>query len=341
MRPAGRRGVAGLLLLPLLVAGCRHGGGTAPVAHSQRHAVTRTPECPSAPYRPRVSSGDLERPALAPPARQDVRNGAFIHRLALDNDALVVDPPRRADRPAYAGDAALCEVLAATFADGATVGRQSPDTVAVGLARVSVSDAMLHGHSTFGGNVTSIGTVDGLRDTNPTTPPPSAYHQRLAWVVVVNFFTVSSCPAYTSPPPVSKREPGHHGYAVFVVDAMTGGDALLYTERANGGCPGSQAMGPFLDVPLTSLSARWQLVSVQPDRSSAQVRFQVSRCDGHSAVVFAEVRHGRAVVRVVLQRPFGPPCSPMKPLTEKMRVSDVGTPLPARIVHAPIGPYIS
>jgi hypothetical protein len=337
----GRRRGAAVVPMLVALAGCTHGGGTAPVAHSQRHAVTRTPECRSAPYQPRVRSGDLERPQLAPPARHDVRNGVFVRRLALDHDSLVVHPPRQADRPAYDGDAAVCAVLASTFPEGVPVGRQSPDTAAVGLARVSVKDSLLHGHSMFGGNVTSNGTVDGLRVVNPTTPAPTAYHDRLGWVIVVTHLSVSSCPAYGGGAlPTSNSEPGHHGYSVFVVDAATGGDALLYTERANGGCPGSRAQGPFLDVPLTSVSVPWQLMSMQADRLRAEISFEVGRCDGYSPVVLVERRHHTATVPVVVQRPFGPPCGPLRRITEKLRVGEIGTPLPHRIIHAPIGPFV-
>jgi hypothetical protein len=68
----------------------------------------------------------------------------------------------------------------------------------------------------------------------------------LAWVAIVAPPLVSSCPAMLAgeTPPPSHNEPGHYGYQVFVLDASTGGDALLYTERRNGICPGSRPDGP-------------------------------------------------------------------------------------------------
>ena len=152
---------------------------------------------------------------------------------------------------------------------------------------------------------------------------------------------MSSCPAYgQGSQPTSRTERGHHGYAVFVVDAQTGGDALLYTERRNGACPGSQADGPWLDVPLTTVSLPWRLVSEQPDRSSAQISFAVSDCDGYSGVILDEETKRSPGAAVVVQRPFGPPCSQPRTITEKLRAGNVADHLPPHIKHAPTGPYV-
>ncbi|HEU5034409.1 MAG TPA: hypothetical protein VFT62_06585 [Mycobacteriales bacterium] len=260
--------------------------------------------------------------------------------LVLDGGGLVVDPPRANDATAYSGDDAVCEVLASTLSNNGPVPRQSRNTIAVGLGRATVADRLLHGHSNLDQGQ-SFGMVDGIADVNPKRPAPSTYHDRLAWVVVVQDLAISSCPAMTvgqSPP--SYDEPGHHGYAVFLVDAATGGDALLYTERRNGICPGSKPSGPWVDVPLTSISVPWRLLSEQPDRSSAQISFEVTPCDGYSGVTLADEDSDPALVRVLVQRPFGPPCAQPRRIVEKMRAARLGTDLPPRLEHAPVGPYV-
>jgi hypothetical protein len=82
------------------------------------------------------------------------------------------------------------------------------------------------------------------------------------------------------------------------------------------------------------------LVSEQADRSSAQVSFHVSPCDGYSGVILVEDVTDPATVPVVVQRPFGPLCGDQNPLVEKMRAANVGTTLPPHLEHAPTGPYV-
>src|SRR5436305_3789070 len=122
----GRRTLAAVVGLVLL-SGCTSGSS---------RPDARALQCPSAPYQPRISSGDLERDALRGPARGDVSHGVFEHRLTLDGGALTVSRPRAGDRAGYPGGDALCEVMASTTANGYPIGRQSPDTIAAGLARV-------------------------------------------------------------------------------------------------------------------------------------------------------------------------------------------------------------
>lgn len=322
------------------------GGSSAPTSlapgtDSSTATTGTAPSCPDIPFRDRVTSGDLEQPALAAPASDAVRDGRFVTSLVLD-DTLDVEPPHDGDVAAYSGDEALCEVLAGTLDNNGTVGRQPTDTIAFGLARVTLPDNMLSGHSVLGdATVESQGSVDGLTDVNPKLPEPSAYHDRLAWVGVVAPLIASSCPAMVdgeSAPP-DQSEPGHHGYQVFIVDAATGGDADLYTERRNGICPGSRPSGPFLGVPLTYRSLPWTLESVEPDRSSAQVSFDVTPCDGYSAVILADEHHGSATAQVVVERPFGPACGPDRHVVEKMRIATIGVPLPDEIEHGQTGAY--
>lgn len=333
--PPGRRLIQGAVaaLLPIgLLAGCGTDSGV---------VAGGTPECPTAPVLAGAAAGDLQRPALAAPARTDVRAGRFVRMLTLDHDALVVAPPRSHDRPKFSGDKALCQVLASALSNGAPIGRQTPDSFAVGLGRVTVSDALLH-HSRLAG-VTEYGSIDGIPNVNPRPPAPQSYHDRLAWVVVVEDIEASSCgaarPNETSPP--RHVDTSLHGYAVFLVDATAGSDALLYTERMNPNCPGGYPSGPWVDVPLTTTSIPWQLVSELPDRTSGTVRFQVAACDGYAGVTTAGNSAPPDVVRVSVTRPFGRPCRPLRTVTEKLRARNVGDLLPHHLRHAPLGPYIA
>lgn len=333
-------GIAVTAAVLSLLAGC----GAASTGESKpvvaRTAAAGMPECPSAPYRPRVTSGDGEQQPLPRPAKDDVSGARFVRPLTLDDGGLVVNPPADGDQASYSGDDAVCEVLASTYDNNGSVGEQSADTIAVGLARVTVKDSLL-GRSSQGTGE-SYGSVDGVADVNATQPAPTPFHDRLAWVVVLAPAISSSCPAMISgsSPPPNRNEPGHHGYQVFLVDAATGGDALLYVERRNGICPGSMPDGPWVDVPLTYVSVPWQLQSEEPDRSSAQISFDVTDCDGYSGVILTDDTTNPGLVRVVLQRPYGAACSVEETITEKVRVAHIGYDLPAHLEHAPTGPYV-
>ena len=337
------RGVAGLAsvaAVTVLLTSCGAGSTAEHTEVKAKTAAAGMPECPSAPYRARQTSGDLAREPLPPPAASDVNGGRFVHQLTLDDGGLVVNPPADGDQASYSGDDAVCEVLASTYDNNGAVGRQSADTIAVGLARVTVKDDLL-GHGSLGEGE-SYGSVDGIPDVNPQRPSPTPYQDRLAWVAVLAPVISSSCPAMIggSSPAPNHDEPGHHGYQVFLVDATSGADALLYVERRNGACPGSMPDGPWVDVPLTSVSVPWQLQSQEPDRSSAQISFNIADCDGYAGVIFTDDTTNPGLVRVVLERPYGPPCSDEKSITEKLRVAHIGYDLPAHLEHAAIGPYV-
>lgn len=329
------RSAIAALAVALVAAGCGAVNGVTPAA-TARHALA----CRSAPYVGRPTSGDLERPALTGPARTDVRNGVFTHTLTLDHGSLVVAPPRRDDRAGFAGDDAMCQVLASTFWNGAEVGRQSRDTIAAGLARVTVADAVL-GRSALAG-IHEFGSIDGVPDVNPRTPAPKAYHDRLAWVFVLQPRFAASCPSGGSAGSSAPIDRSLQNYQVFVVDAAVGADALLYTQRRNAICGADGTQGPYLDVPLTRVSVAWRLLSREPDGSSGQVSFAVGACDGYQGVATTAAVYGEPanLVRVVVVRPFGPLCQPVRTITEKLRAGRVIDRLPSALRHAAVGPYI-
>lgn len=330
----------GSATLAAVLAAC--GQATSGTATTVADSPSRSParDCVSAPPASPPVADELGPAPLTGPARDDVADGKFVRQLSLDDGALRIDVPRPADVAGYPLDAAVCEVLASTFSNNGPVGPHAANTMAAGLARVTV-DRNLVGTGGLG-QVGGVTTTDGVTSVNPTYPAATEYRDRLAWVVVLEQVVASSCPGafFGQSPPPSYDEPGHHGYGVFLVDAADGGHAILYTERRNGGCPGTRPDGPWIDVPLTSVSVPWQFVSERADRSSAQISFDVTTCDGYDGVILAEERTDPALVRVVVRRPFGPPCSTPTTVTEKMRAALIGTDLPPRIEHAPTGPYV-
>lgn len=184
--------------------------------------------------------------------------------------------------------------------------------------------------------------IDDIASIRPKQPAPTPYHDRLAWVAVVPDIESSSCGNQGASPLPRHTDPGLHGYAVFIIDAATGGNALLYTERMNPNCPGGYPQGPWVDVPLTNASVPFQLVSIEQDRSSALVRFRAGPCDGYPGVILAgEDSSVPDLVRVPVTRPFGNPCHPQRIITEKLRAAVLGTPLPPTLAHAAVGPYVA
>jgi len=310
---------AAIVSLPLL-AGCTSGQPSG-----------RTLECPSAPFTSRVTSGDLERDALRGPARGDVSGGVFVHRLSLDGGALTVRPPRSHDHAGYAGGAALCEVMASTTVNGFTIGPQSPDTIAAGLARVTV-DPTLPSMS-----MQLFGVQPSKR------PVPARYQDRLAWVVVVSppIRINGGSGGLTCPLPTKRERATRHNYVVFAVDAQTGGDALLYTEGNYGQICAGAHESPHVDVPLTSVSVPWRLVSERPDRARARIAFDVAPCDGYDRDVLAERDTYPARIRVVVSRPFGPLCGPTRRVVVSARPAAIGLNFSPTLAHAPVGPYIN
>jgi hypothetical protein len=298
-----------------LLAGCTSG------------SADRALECPAAPFQHRVASGDLERDPLRGPALGDVSHGVFVHRLALDGGALVVRPPRAHDRAGSPGGEALCEVMASRTTNNVTIGRQSPDTVAAGLARVTVDPSL-------------PSLLRQRYGVAPAGSPAARYHDRLAWVVVVSP-AVRSNGSLTCTPLTPRERAARHNYLVFVVDAQTGGDALLYTEGGYGfPCANLRASVPYVDVPMTSASVPWRLVAFAPDRTFARIAVDVTRCDDGPPYVLTDHGSDPARVRVVVSRPFGAPCGPAKTVVVTARPEAANGTFPATLAHAQVGPYV-
>src|SRR5258707_1368859 len=120
-------------------------------------------------------------------------------------------------------------------------------------------------------------------------PEPTRLRARSAWI-----WMAPQCPRCTAAPgAVAPTIPASsHGYLVFLLDAQTGSDALLYAERQSG--PAA------VTVPAERVSVPWTLVSRSPDGYSGTISATVLPCDGYPNPV--NVDHDRAAVSVVVER---------------------------------------
>jgi len=274
------------------------------------------------------SAGDLD---LAGPAVSSLRGGAARSPFELGGGELTVSPPRPGDAPRVSAEQAECAALATSNANGWSLLQfaSSYGGAAVGYARVSVSPQLV---ATAGNPSTLEGQTN--QNTKPRMPKATPYQHRLAWVVVVRDVELfdggpqgATTPTTTSPGP-----PSHH-YDVFVVDAETGTDALLYTESQTPGTRGS------VIVPVERVSVPWTLVSRSPNGYSGQISATVLPCDGIPNPVGVD-RYRRAAA-VMVGRPVGANCGPPRQVTLALQAADVTWNLPPRIAHDPLGPDVT
>src|SRR6202034_3441065 len=93
----------------------------------------------------------------------------------------------------------------------------------------------------------------------------ASFHNRLAWLVVVQTNPVAfNCPAERAPVHLVPR-PSDHGYEVFMIDARTGTDALVYREGGPRECTSGARVPPSVSAAEESVSVPWTLVSRNPD----------------------------------------------------------------------------
>src|SRR5205823_2197609 len=120
-------------------------------------------------------------------------------------------------------------------------------SAAIGYGRVSVD-------STLRANSYAL-------TNEPAPPAPPPYRQRLVWAMVVPDTRESSCPAFIDPTPPGIAQPTDYGYRVFLLDARTCNDALLYTEGGAAPCHFAYREPPFVAVPFQQVSVSWALTS--------------------------------------------------------------------------------
>lgn len=278
---------------------------------------------------------------LTGPASQDLRDGAVLSSFSLDRGALKVSVPRRDDKPQISKVQAECSALASVTPNGTPlVVLASGSGVAVGYGRVTVSAKLIASAKPDGpfgtGNVTP---------SSPRLPAASPYDDRLAWVIVVGQARPLLSPG---PPrsPVSSQahdttEPsvgaGDFNYEVFLVDATTGGAALLYTE------PETPIVGrgvtPSVVVPVEQLSVPWTLLSRSLGGYAATISATIQPCDGYPSTINADP-NGQSAAAVVYG-PVGRPCDGSRQVTMTLHAPTVTAELPAAVAHDPLGPYIA
>ena len=234
---------------------------------------------------------------------------------------------------------AECAALASISFNGLPLLDSVGSGVAVGYGRVSVALQL----------TTATPTTSPVRETgtdhNTTAklPKPTSYQQRLAWLIVVRdneeFFGGGPISVHSPSKPTTTTTPAPptYGYLVFVVDARTGSDALLYTESQPGPIVSSRSAS--VTVPAEQVSVPWALKSRSPNGYTGQITATVLPCDGVPNPV--SVDSGRAALTVVVERPVGANCGAPQQVTVGLNAAVVTFNLPAHIAHNPLGPYVA
>ncbi len=258
---------------------------------------------------------------LSGPAVSALRGGAAQHGFSLDDGGLVVTPPHGGEAPVLSAHQAVCGAMNSTGGLSAS----ATDGVAVGYGEVSVASRFFPALSGFPGS-------GGETSTYPTV---SSFHDRLAWLVVVHTDPVSfSCPLERSPVQLTTRA-GDHGYEVFVIDARSGTDALIYREGGPGGCTSGSRVPPTVGVAEESVSVPWTLAARDPGGYSGTISATVLPCDRIPDSVLVDRAGPNVVVEVT--RPFGPPCGLPETIPIRLDAAVVTADLPAVIGHDPVG----
>jgi hypothetical protein len=277
----------------------------------------------------RVPSGDR----LTGPAVTALRGGAAAHGFSVDGGLLSIEPPPPGAVPRVPRWVAECEALAAVGSDGGALDIAAEEWgLAIGYATVTVSPGLPVDSSFW-------------QSYGQAMPGPASYRNRLAWVVVFRTQLTASCPAVavTSPPARPAPGPGQpaytgYGYEVFLIDATTGGDALIYDETQPVPCGGTGVVPAGVAVPIEETSVPWTLDRRNLDRFSAVLTAFVPPCDFHDSVV--DVIPGTALVRVLAYGTVAARCGQPRPVTVDLQAASVTQNLPAVLVHAPVGLYL-
>jgi hypothetical protein len=258
--------------------------------------------------------------ALDGPAATDLRGGAVRHGFALDGADLVVRPPRSTDRPTVPAEYAECNALASSDAGNASLGGFAGSGVAVGFGRVTVAAHLF----------------DPVRRlvAFAKQPPIEPYSDRLAWVVVFRIDELINCPLERAGTHIVAPPASDYDYQVFLIDAHSGGDALVYVESQGNPCGGAR-IPARLDVPSEQVSVPWTLVSRDPDGYSGTIEVTVQQCETYGTEVWVD--RDTPTVQVLASRPVGGRCGRSFEVTMTLRAAVVTGDLPVIIRHAPVG----
>ena len=271
--------------------------------------------------------------ALGGPAVQALRGGAALSGFSLDGGGLTVAPPRVGDRPVVPAGVAECAALASLNGNGWSMLKSAQQGgVAVGYGRVSVSPQVLAASKP----PLYLSSMAGGGQA-PKLPAASPYRDRLAWIVAVRYLQVASCPAFRGGPGPAKVAPvpTDYGYDLFLMDARTGADALLYAEGGPPPCGFGARIAPSVSVPAEQVSVPWTLVSRDPNGYSGRISATVLPCDGYPDTVLVD--RDRPVAGVVVFRPVDAACGQPRQVTLALHAATVMSELPAQIGHEPVG----
>jgi hypothetical protein len=228
---------------------------------------------------------------------------------------------------------AECAALASFAPNGLPLSEvASGSGVAVGYGIVSVAPQLIAHAQT-----PSVLLGQSNQNTKPKLQKPARYQHRFAWMVVMKEVEeyhggpISTRAPSTSSP--ASHQPPSFGYVIFLMDARTGSDALLYAE----GQPG--ATGGSVTVPVERISVPWTLISRSPNGYVGTIRATVLPCDGYPSPVGVD-RYQRAAA-VIVERRVGARCGAAKQVTLALHAAVVTWNLPPHIAHDPIGPYVT
>ncbi len=270
---------------------------------------------------------------LTGPAVTALRGGAASHGFSVDGGLLSVEPPPPGAVPRVSRTLAECEALAAIGSNGSVLDIAADEYgLAIGYAMVTVSPELPVDSSSW-------------QSYGQAMPGPASYRNRLAWVVVFRTQLTASCPAVsvTTPPATPAPAPDQpaytgYGYQVFLIDAATGGDALIYDESQPVPCGGTGVVPAGVAVPIEETSVPWTLDRRNPDRFSAVLTASVPPCDFHDSVV--DVIPGTALVRVLTYGTVAARCGRPRPVTVDLQAASVTQNLPPVLIHALAGLYL-
>jgi hypothetical protein len=307
-----------------LLAGC--GTATAGRNAQARDVLNSTvaPKTCDLPANPPVAPGQK----LTGPAVTALTGGAAVHGFSLDGGKFSIARPPAGDVPRVSRTQAECEEQAAVGPSGYTLSLEDSG-MAAGYGLVTVSHGL----------PLTPWQQDAYPDVSLSTPTPASYQGRLAWVVVFRYVEVASCPSQTAgTPPATPKYTGYY-YDVFIVDAATGADALLYTERAPLVCDQPGFSPPSLAIPIEQTSVPWRLDSRAANGYYGTLTAYVPPCDGYDKEV--SVVPGTALVRVLSYGQVAANCGSPRPVAVYLQAADVFQSLPSKLVHAQTGLYLT
>lgn len=320
------RHLAALAAVAALASSCAGGSRISTQAPTSPPPQAQARAC----HTPATGSPPAGNGELAGPAASALTGGAARSPISLDGGAFRLTPPPANSRPAITEASIVCEALASDEMNGMQFANSATAGMAVGYGLVTVSPSVKSENLMF--------DQTGM----PRAPAAPEYDHRLAWVVVTAQEQAASCPTMSAPhgPPPSPsttmpRQPSWN-YSIFLADAATGSDTLVYTEATPPPCGGSGLDGPYRSVPVETISVPWTLESRGRHGYSGQIEAQVPPC--WTAPGAVNVERGTDIVLVPARAVAGQTCGPARPVQVTLRADTVFDDLPAHLVPAPLGP---